>query len=51
MNAVDTLTSLIKSAEVGFAPDLKSLRTLLALMILEGLTATVALPELAEADE
>jgi hypothetical protein len=51
MNAVDTITEIIKSTEVGFPPTAKELRTVLALMVLEGLCASVVLPELMEADE
>jgi hypothetical protein len=49
VNAVDTLTEIIKSRRVGFSPTVKELETLLAQMCLEGLTASpVPTLELAE---
>jgi hypothetical protein len=54
VNAVDTLTEIIKSRRVGFTPTVKDLETLLALLYLEGLESEQVWwpwPELAEADE
>jgi hypothetical protein len=52
MNAVDTLTEIIKSAQVGFPPTAKQLEHLRALMVLEGLKASPRpVPALADHDE
>jgi hypothetical protein len=51
MKFLDLFDEILKSARVGFPPSIKELETLRALAVLEGLTASVVLPELAEADE